>query len=288
MRSRILVMAVGAVVGLSATVLPPEVYAQPPERVRVDLALNVLGAPTPVAGFFGGAFPPPHPGDTEPVRVLTLGELSTTVNVSSRVSASVGLPFAVTLQRAGYRVVSPGAVRPQYRPTDPSVRLARGDLHTEVGVLAVAERRFLPAVSVAAELSAPTASLTFLGVGTTKAGGRLIATKTFHPRLSVFAGYGRAEFQRHASLSIAPAQTVGGGIAIGMTRATIVSLYVEESAGATHTRSHDRSMTSALNAGVAITRFSRGRPRFSFLVSGGGLRGRPILVSGFRWAIASR
>jgi hypothetical protein len=255
--------------------LASPVGAQPPERVRVDLGVAMLSAPKLTGHWFSGSFAP-APGQAGPVDLLVLLDLSTSVNISSRVSSSVSLPLALTKHSGGQAT--------------PALDGGIGDAHAELSVGALDERRYAPGLSLVVGAGAPTASLSFMGTGLWRWTTGASVSKSFHPRFSVNAYGSFSRFVEKRAIMIAPVKSLGAGVTIGITRASVLSLHLDEFAGGQR-KNGTREVfpaTRDFQASLGITRYSRGRPRVSLLLSGGGLRNSPVFIVAIRSAILSR
>lgn len=258
--------------------------AQPPERFRLDLGFGSLFRKDE-PGFLGGSFAP-RAGLVGPTDVLALFDVTGTVNITERLSFSAGLPFGL--------VENFGKVREGTSPLgglfeEGDTEFGIGDVHAEVNYQLLGEGRFSPGVSVGAEGGAPTAKYVGLGTGLWRATGRVSLSKSLHPRLFLFAGGSFSHFFEKKEVDPGPIASYGGGVGIGITRAILLNLQVEEIAGGEFKESSKvvSPFTRDLQAGVGATIFSKGRPRLSAFFSAGGLRNDPVFLLTFRWAVLS-
>jgi hypothetical protein len=258
-------------VGVSFVVLP--LIAQVPERLRLDLSAGLLFAPDS-RGFLIGDLAP-RAGQVGPSPAIGLFDLAATLNITQKLALSAGVPFGLTAR------------------LNPADRLdwvaGRGDAHAAIAFGLVPERRRSPGISIQAEGGAPTASLPFLGSQLWRVTGRSVLYKSLHPRFSLSADASYSHFARKSYLRGEPIRSFGAGLGIGITRASILNLQVEHLYGGKRVAAGKVAVpyTRDLHAGLGITRYSRGRPRFTLLVSAGGLPRDPVLVLGFRFALLS-
>jgi len=271
------------ILGLAAQV----VYAQPPQRFRLDVSAALFSGPNS-RGFLGGIFAPTTTsiGRTQ---LATLFDVSGVVNVTERLSLSAGIPFGLVR-------------RPEVGPeTSPVAQLfgedefdfGLGDVHAELGYDVVGERQFFPGVRLQVEGGAPTADNLLLGADLWRATGRVSLTKSLHPRFILFANGSVSEFfekeEKEGVVDQKPVISFGGGAGIGITQTLFMTLQIEEVSGGERTV-NDRIIVPFnrdLRAGLGLTRFSKGRPRFSVVVSGGRLQEDPTLILTLRWAVLS-
>lgn len=244
-------------------------FAQVPERVRVDMGIGYVATPDSPSSFLG-------PGSSS--ASVSLFDLSVTVNVSPRVMVSAGIPLVVT-------------IAPQTAFAEPRIDGGVGDAHAEVGVVVLGERQYAPGLSLAGETGSPTATgLAFLGTGLWRATGAATLSKSLHPRLSLSVDGGYSHFVEQQGIRVERIHSVGAGLAVGVTRASLLNLHVGQMEGGARREGRRLVQRSVrdLQASVGITRYSKGRPRVSFLVSAVGLRHDPKFVFGLRWAVMSR
>ena len=245
-----------------------------PERFRVDLSFGFLTAIPKNGGGLHAIYVFPRKTEDDAARVLMLNDVSTTLNVSPRVAITLGMPFSLTQKFTAEREVRGGI----------------GDVYSQLSLGALPERKTLPAVSIQVEGGAPSATLDFLAGKVWRSTGRLSVSKAIGPRFSVMASAGYTQFFRTDRVVIDPIRSAGVGIGLGITRASILSVQLEEARGGRREETGQTVLpgTRDLRAGVGITWFSRGRPRFSLLVSAAGLRQDPVLLTSIRFPLFSR
>jgi hypothetical protein len=251
-----------------------EVGAQVPERVRIETGVVLAGESF---RWVGGPLTPPV-GGSMPTDGLILFDLSTTVNVTERLQVGAGAQAALAL--------NPG--------DGLFVRAAHdagwGDTSASVHVTTIRERLWVPGVQVSGHVTAPTATLRHLQTDAWSRTARATLSKSFHPRFWTWGSASHSDFVGRNGLTITPLRSWGGGVGIGITRASILQLGIEEFAGAE--RNHEgQQLSSAVRDGqltMTMTRFSRGRPRTSLILGLAGLRrDSPTYVIGVRRAVAS-
>lgn len=254
-------------------------YAQPPERFRLDFSLSSIYF-TDERVFLGGDFAP-RAGLVGPTDILALFDVTGTVNVTERLSVSLGLPFGIV------QTFREGTLEALFGEGE--TKFGIGDVHAEVGYQILGEKRVLPGVRVQAEGGAPTAEFAGLGTGLWRVTGRGTLSKSLSPRFSLFATGSYSQNFDKTGVDAGPITSYGGGVGIGITRATILTLQIEEVVGGRLIEDGEvvAPFTRDLHAGIGTTLFSKGRPRASVLISAAGLRTAPAFLLTVRWAILS-
>lgn len=251
-----------------------------PERFRLDLsALYFVSSDSD--GYLDGTYAPIG-GLVGPTRLKILFDLTGNLNVTDRLSLALGLAVGILED------LSEDSVSDLFEEETETVGI--GDAHGELGLHLLRERRFFPSVSVRLGGSAPTAKYAGLGNGLWRGNVRVTLSKSFHPRFSVFATSGLTHFLDDGDIHQEETVSYGGGVSIGVTRSTLLTVYAEEATGGEMTEidSTLSAHTQDLRAGLGFTVFSKGRPRFSARLSAGNLRNdAPRLLLSFTVPVLS-
>lgn len=246
--------------------------AQPPERLRLDLSIGLLG-PTNSEVFLGGFFAP-RVGSVPPVAMLTHFDLTATVNITERVAISFGMPAGV-------------ASKPDF--AEDLIDGGTGDVHAAVACHCLPETKYTPGITMRLEGGAPTATLALLGTGFWRRTGGATISKSFHPRFSIFADGSYSDFLRERDIRAEPMRSYSAGIGIGITKAMVLNIEAGEIFAGAQKEKEKVVLPPIrdLRVGAGFTHFAEGRPRWSFIISAGNLRDEPVLLILVKWAIVS-
>jgi len=260
-------------VGLAAPV-----QAQPPEYFRLDLSLTGL-LYRDSRGFLEGSFAPTTSSTSQAEEFVAVGllDVTGTLNVTSRLSLSAGIPFGVV------------SITPLDEEDGEQVDGGQGDVHLGVSYELLDEQPWLPGVTLRLEGGAPTATNPFLGTDLWRvtAGGRL--AKSLGSRVALFVDGSYSHYFDRAGMESSPVVSYGGGMNFGVSPTTVLTLKLEEVSGGER-RENGRVVASSisdLRAELGATFFSKGRPRVSFLLGAGRLQATPTFLFSVKFAALS-